>query len=272
MKIQHRMAALLFATTLLAACSKEDQEGKTNEPNTSTNCKVSKVFLYKGPNNAPVIDTLMYTYTDDNITKLTAPEGYLTFEYSGGRITRSNYFDSLGATTSTEYQTATYNSDGTVAKIDWYSEGGAQLEDRYQFTYNAGKLVKLTYTMYWENAPSGYEDTHFYTYTGNNITRDSVVKSDPYGTGSSAVYYYTYDAQENQFSKGGTNALFNSPFALDFEGDDLPFLFSANNVTGFREDPNGEIADFSYITDGKGKLKMMKIFDLPVFAWEYECQ
>src|SRR4051794_20191072 len=131
MKIQHHLAALLFATTFFAACSKEEQEGKTDTTNTGTTCKVSRFFLYKGPNNAPIIDTLVYTYTDDNITKLTAPQGYLTFEYSGGRITRSNYFDSVGVTTSTDYEAATYNSDGTLSKIDWYSESGAELEERY---------------------------------------------------------------------------------------------------------------------------------------------
>lgn len=270
MKMQHHLAALLFATTLFAACTKED-EAVTN---TATDCKPSKVYFYGGADNATITDTLVYTYTGTNVAKIVAAEGYYsTFEYSGGRITRRNHFDNLTAA-SNEYDTVTYNSDGTVAKIESYghqSALGTEFKDRYEFTYSAGKLTKFTYTSYWDGVASGYQDRHFYAYTGSNITRDSVVESDPYGTDRSSVYYYTYDTQKNHFNKSGANALFHSAITMDLEGYMLPLFFSANNVIGFREAPDDEVADLSYTTDASGNLTLMKVFGIPDIAWEYQC-
>jgi hypothetical protein len=275
MKIQRHLAALLFATSLFAACTKEPEEDIDNGIKSAADCKVSKAFLYGGANNVTIIDTLVYSYTDANITKISASESYITFEYSGGRITRCNYFDSLAATAATDYKTVTYNSDGTVSKIESYkydhNTPTTEFEDRYEFTYSAGKLVKLAYTLYWDGVASGYTDTHFYTYSGNNITRDSVIKSDPYGIDHGSVYHYMYDDQKNRLNKSGINALFNSALAIYYDVDALPLLLSANNAIGLRNDPDDEVADFSYTTDAKGNLTMMKIFSIPDIEWEYQC-
>jgi hypothetical protein len=214
----------------------------------------------------------VYTYTDTNITKLTTTEGYYkTFEYSGGRITRCNYFDSLTATALSSFDTVRYNSDGTISAIDWYGKGDVELDESYHFLYNAGKLEKLTYTSYWEGAESGYKKTHFYTYAGGNITSDSVVITYPDRMGHSSVYHYTHNTQANAFSKGGTNALFHSPFIMYYGMDALPFLVSANKVTGYGEDPSSETADFSYVTDAKGNVTTFKISGIPDLGWEYQC-
>lgn len=269
MKIQQHVAALLFTTTLFAACNKEPNEDN-DQNNPATNCKVSKAYLYGESSNTPVIDTVVYTYTGDNIIKLTVPDGYATFDYNNGRIIQRNYFDSLDATKSTDYETVTYNSDGTVAKVEWYSEDGAELEDRYEFTYSAGKLVKFTDTWYWNGVPDDYVETHFYTYTGNNITRDSVIKDDA-SESRISLYNFTYDAQPNHLQKGGTNNLFHSALFFDFDGGMLPFFFSANNVTGFREADDDEETKFSYTTDANGNLSIIKVDGVPGIMWQYQC-
>jgi hypothetical protein len=270
MKIQRHLAALLFATSLFAACTKEPNEDPVDGNEPAANCKVSKALLYGENGNTPYTDTVEYTYADDKVIKLTALDGYVTFDYNNGRIVRRNYFEGSNATESTDYETVTYNSDGTVAKIEWYSEGGAELEDRFEFTYSAGKLVKFTNTWYSWNGTSNDVETHFYTYTDGNITRDSVVESSLYETESS-VYYYTYDTQQNFLQKGGTNTLMQSPLFFDFDGGMLPFLFSANNVTGAREGSDQEEMKFSYTTDANGNLSLMKVEGMPAILWQYQC-
>jgi hypothetical protein len=274
MKIQHHFAALLLATVLFAACNKEDQEEKDEEPNTGTVCRPSTVYLYGISNSGDFIDTLLYTYADAGVAKVTGPDYYFTFDYSGGRIVRRNYFEKSNGTAMEQetYETITYNSDGTIAKVESYylDSNSPELDYLYEFTYSSGKLTKHTFTWYLDGVPSGYTDTHFYTYTGNNITRDSVVQSDPYGT-DTELYYYTYDTAENHFSKSGTNALFHSAIAMDMDGGMLPFFFSANNVIKFREAPDDDETHFSYTTDAKGNLTMMKLDDMPGVVWKYEC-
>jgi hypothetical protein len=122
MKIQHHFAALLLATVLFAACNKEDQEEKNEEPNTGTVCRPSTVYLYGISNSGDFIDTLLYTYADAGVAKVTGPDYYFTFDYSGGRIVRRNYFDGYDSTIVDQesYETITYNSDGTVAKVESY--------------------------------------------------------------------------------------------------------------------------------------------------------
>lgn len=270
MKIQYHLAALLLATILFASCNKKpDEDTDGNSP--AANCKVSKAYLYGASGSSPVIDTVVYTYTGANITKLTVPDSYVTFDYNNGRIVRRNYFEGLDATASTDYETVTYNSDGTVAKIDWYSEGGAELEDRFEFTYSAGKLVKFTDIWYMNGVPDGSKETHYYTYTGNNITRDSVVEEGDPSWNETSVYHYSYDAGENYIRKGGTNMLMYSPLFFDFDGGMLPFFFSANNVTGFREEGDSEETKFSYTTDANGNLTLMKVDDMPGMMWQYQC-
>lgn len=269
MKTQRYLTALLFATTLFTACNKKDGDG---ENTTATDCTLSNVYLYGDANNALYIDTLVYTYTDANIVKMEARDYYLTFEYAGGRVTRRNYFEGRAAATSTDYETVAYNSDGTVSKIEERSEGGTELEARYNFTYNAGKLVELTYTPYWDGVAAEYVDTHFYTYAGDNITRDSIVREGATGPRIS-IFNYTYDGQENHFRKSGTNALFHSALILDeLDGGWLPFFFSANNVTGFQEEDDDEGTKFSYTADANGNLNMMNVDGVPGIMWQYRCR
>jgi hypothetical protein len=270
MKIQYHLAALLLATSLFTACTKKPNEDTDNGNKPAINCKVSKVFMYGEAGSTTFIDTVTYTYTGDHITKLTMPDGYVTFDYDNGRIIQRNYFDSLTATQSTDYETVAYNSNGSIAKIEWYSEGGTELENRYEFAYNAGKLVKFTSTWYMDGASDDDVKTHFYTYTGGNITRDSVVESGPYETENS-IYHYTYDAQPNHLQKGGTNTLLHSPLFFEFDGGMLPFLFSANNLTGARESDDDEEMKFGYTTDANGNLSLIKVEGMPAIMWQYQC-
>lgn len=272
MKI-HGLSVLLITATLFTACNKEPENDVDNQSGTGADCRPFKVYLYGFTGSVPFIDTLVYTYSDANVTNITGPKYYFTYEYAGGHIIKRNYFDSLSATTSTDYDTVSYNSDGTVSKIQSYSYDDVndwKYEDRYEFTYNADKLVKLTYTDYWNDEPSGDKDTHFYTYTGNNITRDSVVE-DRSTWSDVSVYHYTYDDQKNHFNKSGANALFHSAIAMDLDGVMLPFFFSSNNVTGAREGDDVEEMKFSYTTDTKGNVQQMKVDGITGAVWEYQC-
>ncbi len=267
MKITHHLAALLLAATLFAACTRED-----NDTNAGANCKIAKSYIYGINNNGLSMDSLIYVYTGENITKRIGSEYYLTFDYTGGRVTRRNYFDSPTATASTDYETISYNSDGTVSKIESYSEGGAEMEDRYDFAYHGGKLTTFTYTPYWDGVPGEHIETHFFSYTNGNITRDSFVQNETFGPRVS-LYNYSYDAQANHLHKSGANALFHAAVLTDeLDGGMLPFFFSANNVTGFREEDDNEQTAFSYTTDANGNLAGMKVDGVPGITWQYQCR
>lgn len=270
MKIRNHLAVLFFATACVAACTKNKDE----RPNAGTHCRISKAYLYEGTATNPFTETIVYTYTDTNLTTITGTDFHFDFAYAGGRIIRRDYVQNYGALVIRRYDIISYTNDGMVSKIDSYAQEGDTTKQgrRYDFSYASGKLATFTYTRYTaEGVASAYSDIHFYSYTNNNITKDSLVINDP-DVPRSSLYYYTHDTGENLFAKNGVNTLLSSPVFMQPDGTMLPFFFSAGNVTGFGGAQAEEKTSYSYSTDSNKNLIQVNEDGKPVTGWDYQCR
>jgi hypothetical protein len=239
--------AFLGSALLFTSCKKDDDDASNNTPV----CKISNEYFYEGSSTTPS-DTTAYTYSGDKLSKMTlyGDDLEITIEYTGDNITKRNYIVS-GSTTPIGYDQITYNSDGTISKIEIFGlVSGTTFAPvwRTEFTYTSGKISKLTEV----DITSGTEEIdseYTYTFTGNNITQ--VVATDP-STSQTATYNYTYDSNANYFKKHNAQAYILDSF-LGNDGAFLPVFFSANNVTGLSV--GSATAPISYTTDDNQNVK-----------------
>lgn len=260
--------ALLGATLLFTACKKDDDDASNNTPG----CKVNRALLYTG-GSSTASDTATYAYNGDRLTKITGDGEETAFEYSGDRISKINYL-TTGTTTPEEYDQVSYNSDGTISKIDYYDRvSGTTFAAyyRYEFSYTSGKLSKVTeYDLGNSTPEKTWEYT--YTYTGNNITK--VDETDYTLTPAETTSYnYTYDSNNNYYKKQNAQAMLIDPYFGGADGVFLPIFYSANNVTSVGTGLGA--LPISYTTDDKQNLKdISMIIPNAQFrvSYDYLCQ
>lgn len=240
--------ASLSATLLFTACKKDDESGSNATPG----CKVNRALLYSGGSSV-ALDTSTYTYTGDKLSKITGGGEETSFEYSGDKITKINYL-SAGTTTPDEVDQISYNSDGSISKIEYLdrvSGSSFQAYYRYEFTYTSGKLSKLTEYEVTNGVPEKTWE-YIYTYTGNNITK--VDETDYTLTpAETASYSFSYDSNNNYYKKQNIQALLTDPYFGGADGVFLPVFYSDNNVTSIGSGPGA--LPISYTTDDKQNLK-----------------
>jgi hypothetical protein len=257
---------LFFLFTITFISCKKD---KDDEPAPQI-CRVTKVN-YTESGGAP-IDSAFYTYTGDNVSKVQIDVDNYTIEYTGDKISKRNYFSS-GSTTSDGYDQTTYNSDGTISKIEFFTRisNANVLDYRLDFTYTAGKLTKVTYSSILTNVATK-EEEYNYTYTGNNITSAAYTDftSTPAQSGSIT---YTYDANTNYLKKQNSQSLLVDPFFTyftGFSGAFLPMVFSNNNMITAVED--NQSYPISYTLDSKQNLGELNLFNQLKARYSYLCQ
>ena len=256
-----------MATALLfTSCKKDDKD----EPAVVT-CKLAK-SVYFNTSTGARSDSATYTYTGDKITKATSSKYYFNFEYSGDRISKRSGIQT-GQTTAGYYQQFTYNSDGTLAKMESFepSTGGTYaIYNRVVYTYNAGKIQKVEYFEVSGTTAEKLEEYAF-TYTGNNVTQ--VIFTDVTANQSLTVTY-TYDTNNNYFKKQNGQVYIIDPFFTDQYGDvdvvSLPFAISANNATGISVATQS--ATYGYNLDDKQNLKSLSVAGKALVEYGYQCQ
>src|SRR5688500_8822097 len=112
MRTLQKLVAFLFCVSFFS-CQKEDSDDQTNPGS----CKVVKMYLY---DFGQLADSLFNTYTNEKITKVTLGNYYdISLTYDGSKIVRRDYID-LSTNTPDGYAIISYNTDGTIYKIDEY--------------------------------------------------------------------------------------------------------------------------------------------------------
>lgn len=246
---------------LVSSCQKDPSDTITE-----TNCQLSLAYYYDENGNA--LDSLVYTYSNNQLTKATSADGYMTFDYTNDRITRRSLFVT-GFPGLDGYDTFAYNADGTLAsRKSYYSFSGQVVQGgQADFTYDAGKLVKYE-TKYFDPTSNQFvpSQTSLYTYTGNNITQAVVTE---HLTPDVLTYTYSYDNSVNYHTKKNT-LLTDLAFVDEVDGSLLPLVISQNNVTKAVE--GGDETVLSYKTDTKGNLTEW-YFDGELAArYVYDCR
>jgi asparagine N-glycosylation enzyme membrane subunit Stt3 len=244
--------AFLGSTLLFTSCKKDDDDTS----NKTSNCTVKYALAYINGASTPA-DSIAYVVADNKVTRLNIDGGSLTFEYSGDRITKRNFIET-GSTTPDAYDQITYNSDGTISRIESFENSSGTFRSywRTDYTYTSGKISKMTdYDMSTGTADKQTEYT--YTFTGNNITKVDITDF-TVTPAESESYNFAYDSNNNYYKKQNTQAFLIDPFlGAGSDGLFLPIFFSANNVTAIT------IGTFSipitYNLDDKQNLKDVSI-------------
>ena len=139
------LAAAFAAATLLAACSRSaDSVDQTPtqpqpQPPAFTGCRVVKSANYHYNGYAPATyDTVYYTYTGTQLTRITYPQSYRTFTYTNGKLTGTSEFNT-GSSTPTATSVVRYNSAGLPSgQVVSKPVGGTMVvTDSLSLLYNA---------------------------------------------------------------------------------------------------------------------------------------
>ncbi len=242
----------ITATTLIFSCKKNDTESQTT-------CRATKVNYFQTGSNP--IDSAVYTYTGDKVSKVQLSSQNYTIEYTGNNLTKKNYFISAAATPEF-YDLISYNTDNTISKVETFSRSSGstyELVWRVDFAYTGGKLTKVTSNEVNNNVSSGF-DEFTYTYSGNNITsasyRDLTDPSLPAET-----INYSYDNNPNYLKKQNSQILLVDAFFSDLDGLFIPLVVSENNVVSI----SGAVGSVSvtYEIDNNQNLRDFRIMQGP---------
>jgi hypothetical protein len=259
--LKFAISLTLFITTFFAACKKDDDDDSGSE----NACKISTVQYF---DSGQVDLTGTYTYTGNQITKVQYDDYNSTFEYNGNNISKRNYFVSAGATPEF-YDQVSYNSDGTISKIETFGRTQSSYESffRVDFVYSGGKLSKTTF-LELDGGTTAPILENTYTYTGNNITSVRIESDSVQQTVN-----YTYDTNPNHLKKQNNQVFlvdqtFNLNFFLFSEQGIvlLPMVYSENNVTSISN------VNVSYKSDDRQNLKDIEIDGDLFIRYNYLCQ
>jgi len=249
---------------LFIGCQKEPDGGQVTPP-PATTCKLEKTYAYD--DTGAVIDSALYVYAGDQVSRINYLDYYVTYEYQGSKVSKRNYIET-GGTSSFGYDKFTYNSDGTLNKIEFFVLSPLPIVIySYELTWVGGKLSKIVSKE--DLAGSGtlnpeYEYT--YTYTGNNITQ-CLVKD--LTTGDTYTLGYQFDTNANYYSKT-PDALFTDYLFSEFSPEILAFVLSANSVVVYMED--GASYTVGYTLDDKKNLKELALDGQVLVKYFYKCQ
>ena len=139
-----------------------------------------------------------------------------------------------------------------------------QLFLEYMFTYSAGKLVHLAEkadTTLGQGLVKLYD--YDYIYTGNNITR-AIEKS--YVDAITDTLDYQYDNVASYYK----NIFLTDMLMSELDGQLLPMVFSANNVSKISQ--GGDDYILSYSLDSKKNLTEFLVDGESIIRYIYKCQ
>ena len=258
MRTVQKLVAFLFCLSFFS-CQKEDSDDQTNPES----CKIVKMYLY---DFGQLADSLFNTYTNEKITRVTLGNYYdISLTYDGSKIVRRDYID-LSTNTPDGYAIISYNTDGTINKIDEYENNNGQMiiDWTYRFSYTSGKLTKLTLL---DDQLQPFEE-YVFTYTGNNISKTHYI-DDPGGTSMDNITLWKYDNLKNAYNSN-QQALLSDGVAMLNMGDYAAFCLSANNVTEISYDNHTD--PVTYTRDAQNNITEIKLAGTLFSRNVYECK
>lgn len=250
---------------VLICCLNSCQKEPDSSLLTPTSCKLDKIYYYDG--NDP-IDTAIYEFTGEQVSKIAYSDYTVELQYTGGRIIKRNYV--VPGYGIAAYEDVIYNGDGKVSRVDLFLlEPGLPpfLLTQYEFAYTAGKLSTMEYRFDTSATGTGpvtllrYE----YVFTGNNI---SLVVEDDLVNNTKDSLHYTYDANANYYNKDPNRWLSDNLFS-DFNGLLIPLAVSANNVTTISA--SGGSSAVTYEENDKDDITALRIDGELLARYLYKC-
>lgn len=269
----NRLLPLALAVIALASCQKEPDFIEVAQKEST--CKPVKVYAFG--NNASILDSAVYEYTGDKLTKAVLSEGdYIAYEYNGANVSRRSIFET-GSAQPFAYQVLSYGTDGNLSKLETYLNVGFGFGkiDSANLDYSNGKLASIRSfaPAVTPPHPMALQEELFFTYTGNNITTVTEKQYADGTPGDEESYLLTYDNQPNYFRKQSAQFLQTDPIFISAEYYFYVHALSENNVVRAQDESSpSDTESYSYTTDAKGNLEEMKVDGEAILRYFYECK
>jgi hypothetical protein len=260
-----KYVVITLIATLFFACQKNPDGGILSP----ASCTLEKVVYFDTDGTTPV-DTLELVYSGSQVTRADYSTIAITLEYTNGKVSRRNVM-AQGTTAIIYYDLFTYNTDGSLSKVESYFNALATpfVYYTYDYTYTGGKVTSILEKQ--DTSAAGAQPivpvySYAFTYTGNNITK--VDEQDLINNVPSDSYTYQYDTKPNYFNKIPNSFYYELEF-LDYFSPNLPLFLSENNVTGIDVQPDHTILGY---TEENGNIKTLLVDGSKVANYMYKCQ
>lgn len=273
-----KLKKLLFFSLLALAftgCQKEPDFPEVKQEDTNA-CSPVKVYSFE--DNGNILDSAIYQYTNDKLTKSTIDEDtYVTYEYTGDNVTKRSFFE-IGIPQPFGYQVFSYNQDSTLAKIethDFDNFFGDKKADSTLFTYTNSKLTNIkSYTpLSSSDFTLKLDEEYQLLYTGNNVTKMVVRQYTDGVFDQEYTYLFTYDSKPNYLKKQAARFLQTDPIFIEADYSYYVFALTENNIIKVQDEQSpSDATTYSYTADAKGNLSEMKADGSAMLRYFYECK
>lgn len=206
---------MMGAVAFLSSCSSNDDNNAVNEPAGKT-LLLSKVTTtyYDDPSNPKAdIKTFEYNSQGELIKQLSKGKA-ITFEYNNGKPTKVNYYN---AQQQLEFYSNFYYTGGQLNKIKsiYSNQHGSRT---INYTYNSNNQLSSSILCKTEDCSS--PDTTSYTYAGDNISAETVLRTT--GVNMTDKTEYSYDNKLSPYTN------FNKYLKIMFGETETAFLNKNN--------------------------------------------
>lgn len=259
---------LCLLMLILASCQPEVEEILVNQK-TTNDCQLTKAYYYDNG----YTDSLGYVYLGNNIARINADSGYLSFAYSGDKVISMDVHDTTPSYPSTWHDDIVYNSNNQVSLIKRsLTYTGFTQFDSVLLIYSGNKLTRVQdYYRYSTNA-ARLTDEVVFSYTNNNITKAVHTYYFSPTQPSSDSMLFEYDTSPNYYQKTYKQPILtDAMFVNDYEN--WPMALSENNVVKRTSSTlPGQPEIFEYTLDAKSNLALVKVDGMPSIRYAYNCK
>jgi hypothetical protein len=220
----------LFITLFFFSCQKEISWKNPEK----TQCKIITGYYYGG--SGGLNDSVVFTYTGDNVTRAENRDYYVLYYYTGNNITVRKTYEKPGDLLVYLDSISYDNSNRITRLINWEYPGMVNPDTTdyiYDFNYQGGSIKKVVETMI---IPDFYSDTSNWLFTTNasgNIESIFLTNYDQTVVWDSLKYFYNTDP--NYFQAVHPHFFLFDRFFQLHAGliPHFAYFYSHNNVTGF---------------------------------------
>lgn len=244
-----------LSLALLYSCKKE-AVNRQPEPSSADSSHIIKSARYD-IGIAPTPVTVDYGYQNEELKTLDGAEIKWDFAWHSGQMAYRKQ-SKKGVLNEKKEDSLFYTTEGRLARAERYqtwSDGTIEHTTR-EFAYNhQGQLISIELSGNLQNAWKKLDRWNFIYQNGNIsvATYTLLAYGDPVLT---TDYTFLYDGNTNVFGKAPLHSVLTNLLSADFNGAEIAFFFSKNNVVSTTSGRNE--ARFRYDLDNRNRFSDMQ--------------
>lgn len=268
MKKIYTLCILISFTLLYFSCQKEISWTNPEE----TPCRIITGYYYGG--SGGLNDSVVFTYTGDNVTRAENRDYYVLYYYTGNNITVRKTYEKPGNIL-VYLDTVSYDNSNRITRlINWEYPGMSNPDTTkyiYDFNYQGGAISKVVETTI---IPNYYSDTANWLFTSDaagNIKKVDLTNYDQTMVWDSIKY--NYNADPNYFKVVHPHFFLFDPFFELHVGlvPHFAYFYSHNNVSSFDYYGNVNYAITYRLDSLNNNVTSVDMGGFEYMKYKYEC-